>query len=464
MRNDSPDLRYAASLIGRPAHTVAACSVPPEAIGDARAAALYTAVVVCCSRTSEPAAEDVIAELEERGSLATVGGAEEVHILAALHGSEDPETTRRALLREAERRTAQEAGSALLAAARQGTLGDAVSGLQSALQAVQRFGLAQRAAPMLHVAEHLEQLVELLAAYASGAKRVPRLADLGPLTQALGNPQPGAMVVIGGFSHAGKSFLMQFLEGAYHAIGIGTLRLSLEDPDAVNRSRLASEFGGVSFSLANPTQYEAQEMLRYLGRHLNGNLDRSTPRLVHAPESRDIHAILRDIRRGAQEYGAKVVFVDYAQIVDVPQAPDSRHAVAATVGALKAEAMRLGVTLVLGSQLRKPPSATGHYEPTPHDLKDASELHHAAEVLILCWRERHENRTYRLARVAKDKLTGSDAFAWMVDGPGGVVTRIASVARGMDGAPEEQGEPAPAVNRNDFRDDHDHPWDEEAAQ
>jgi replicative DNA helicase len=433
MRDDSPDLRYAASLIGRPAHVVAAVSVPPEAIADKRAAALYQAVVACSSRASDPSVEDVIAELEERDSIGLLGGAGEVHVLAALFGAEEPEGTRRTLLREAERRTAQEAGAALVAAARQGTLGDAVSGLQSALQAVQRFGSAQRAAPMLHVAEHLEQLVELLAAYASGKKRTPRLANLGPLTTCLGNPQPGALVVIGGYSHAGKSFLMQHLERAYHAVGIGTLRLSLEDPDAVNRSRLASEFAGCSFSLANPSQYDATEMLSYLGRHMNGGIDRSTPRLVHSPESRDIHEILRDTRRGVEQHGVRAIFIDYAQIVDVPKATDSRFAVATTVSMLKAEAMRLGVTLFLGSQLRKP-AGGGSGEPSPHDLKDASELHHAAEVLVLCWREDNiidgnPLRTHRFAKVAKDKLTGTDPVAWMVAGPGGVVEEIRAVKR-----------------------------------
>jgi replicative DNA helicase len=258
-------------------------------------------------------------------------------------------------------------------------------------------------------------------------------------------------VVIGGFSHAGKSFLMQHMEARYHAAGIGTLRLSLEDPDAVNRPRLASELAGVSFSLANPSRAQAVEMLRYLGEHLNAS-SRRVPRIVHSPESRDIYALLRDMRRGAEEYGCRVVFVDYAQIVSVPNAFDSRAAVAATVGMLKSEAMRLGVTLVLGSQLRKPGNVGANHEPSPHDLKDASELHHASEVLILCWREGHdipdgrggtEYRKMRLARIAKDKLTGTDGFAWMVDGPGGVVTEVAEVVRNKEGVPERVHEEKP---------------------
>jgi replicative DNA helicase len=446
MRNDSADLRFAASLVGRPAHEVLSCNVPPDAIGDAKAAALYGAVVAVAGRVAEPTADDVIAELEERGRLATLGSAEEVHVLAALYALEAPESLRTAVLRGACLRVAAEAGARLLASANTGRVEEATAGLAVALQDVQRFQGSQRAEPMLHVNEHLEQLVELLAEYASGKRDVPNLADLGPLSVALGNPQPGSLVVIGGFSHAGKSFLMQHLEARYHERGIATLRLSLEDPDSVNRPRLASEMAGVSFSLANPTKRDAIEMLQHLGAHLNA-ANRRVARVVHTPESRDIYALLRDMRRGV-----RVVFVDYAQIVSVPNAYDSRAAVAATVGMLKAEAIRLGVTLVLGSQLRKPGNVGANHEPTPHDLKDASELHHASEVLVLCWREGHEiNGTYRkfrLARIAKDKLTGSDGFAWMVDGPGGVVTRVVPVTRDEEGriveVEQEQSRPATA--------------------
>lgn len=440
MRNDSPEIRFAASLVGRPSHETLAATVPPDAIADERAAALYHAAVSVAARTAEPTAEDVIAELEERGKLALVGGAEEVQVLGALYALEAPERLRGAVLRGASLRVASEAGARLLAASNTGRLEDATAGLASALQEVQRFAGAEKSAPMLHVNEHLEQLVELLSAYASGKIEIPRLADLGPLSTALGNPQPGALVVIGGFSHAGKSFLMQHMEARYHEAGIGTLRLSLEDPDSVNRPRLASELAGVSFSLANPSRSDALEMLRYLGQHLVA-ANRRVPRIVHSPESRDVYAILRDMRRGAEEHGCRVVFVDYAQIVSVPEARDARAQVAAVVGMLKAEAMRLGVTLVLGSQLRKPGNVGANHEPSPHDLKDASELHHAAEVLVLCWREGHgeghDYRKYRLARIAKDKLTGADGFAWMVDGPGGVVTRIAKVKRTQSGEIEE---------------------------
>jgi replicative DNA helicase len=168
---------------------------------------------------------------------------------------------------------------------------------------------------------------------------------------------------------------------------------------------------------------------------------RGTPRLVHTPDSRDVYAVMRAMRRGVEEHGCRVVFVDYAQIVSVPHTNDARATVAATVSLLKSEAMRLGATLVLGSQLRKPAHSDGNAEPSAHDLKDASELHHAADVLLLCWREGYgpeeKPRQYRLTRVAKDKITGTSALALCIAGPGGVVDRVVEMRRRDDGEPEE---------------------------
>jgi replicative DNA helicase len=160
-----------------------------------------------------------------------------------------------------------------------------------------------------------------------------------------------------------------------------------------------------------------------------------------------VYAVMRAMRRGVEERGCRVVFVDYAQIVSVPHTNEARASVATTVSLLKSEAMRLGATLVLGSQLRKPSHGDQNAEPSPHDLKDASELHHAAEVLVLCWREDHgtdeKPEFSRLARIAKDKFTGTSSVSMCVTGPGGVVERISPFQRDAEGKPVEVREPPP---------------------
>lgn len=431
----SAQTRFVGALIGKPAHDVTMSAVPPEAFSEPASAALYQAIHGAASQRSEPTADDVVAELEERGRLAAVGGAEHVHMLAALWSAEDLVAVRRDVLREASRRTAQEAGLRLAALARGGRMGDALSGLQEAMQAVQRFDGADGQEPLLHAADHLERLALRLEGISRGTVVPLPTADLGPLSRPIGQLRPGTLVVIGGYSHAGKSFLMQHLEAGYHRAKYATLRLSLEDADAVTESRLLAEVGRFDLSSPFPDSYEATQALGHLLRGLGGGagaVDRTVPRLVVTPDSKDLGHVLRVMRRAANEHGVKAVFVDYAQEIAVPGADDIRDRVAKAVSAMKLEAIRLGITVFLGSQLRKPPANVKNYEPNPNDLKDASELHHAAEVLILCFKRARKDAygtwsSDRIGKVFKDKLTGSYPEFVMRSGVGGVVDSLIPV-------------------------------------
>lgn len=458
MLDKSPEMRFLGALLDKPAHEIAMAAVPPEAFSEGRASALYQALLATAGKRSDVRAEDVVAELAERGKLQLVGGAEAVHTLAALHADEPIDAVRREVLREASRRAVQETGLRIHALARDGKMGDAFETLQGAMETVQRFDGAQGSKPWMHVADHLEQFAEQLADIATGKVQSPPTAQLGALTRPLGQPRPGTLVVVGGFSHAGKSFLMQHLEPAYHFAGYPTLRLSLEDGNSVNRPRLVAEVGRFSLSSPLPDRYEAGKALEALLAGLNSGksaISRDVPRLLETPDSRDLQAILRRIRSAVVEMGVRVVFVDYVQEIDVPSARDPRERIMKAVSALKLEAIRLGITIVLGSQLRKPPAGAKLYEPRPEDLKEASELHHAAEVLILCWREEgHTDERgrpchVRLGRVRKDKLTGSYPFFQMVEGVGGAVDDLVLVQRGEGSRIERLPDPSRSWASND---------------
>lgn len=441
----SPQLRYVGALIGKPSHDVTMAAVPPEALSDKRAAVLYQAILGAASKRSEPTVDDVVAELEERGKLADAGGADGVAILGAMWAAEPIDATRRDVLREASRRAAQEAGSRLASLAATGRMGDALGALQEAMQAVQRFDGADREEPLLHAADHLARLTDRLGKLARGEILPLPTADLGPLSRSIGQLRAGTLIVIGGYSHAGKSFLMQYLEVGYHRAKYPTLRLSLEDFDPVTEARLLAEVGGFDLSSPYPSAYEAAQAQSHLLRGLNASAtDRAVPRLIVTPDSKDLQHILRVMRRAVNEHAVKAVFIDYAQEIAVPGADDTRDRIAKAVSAIKLEAIRLGIAVFLGSQLRKPPAQIKNYEPTPNDLKDASELHHAAEVLILCFKRarKEQNRVYhdRIGKVFKDKLTGSYPEFMMRSGIGGVVDGLVPVLK--QARPEEYSDAA----------------------
>src|SRR5690606_2278709 len=114
--------------------------------------------------------------------------------------------------------------------------------------------------------------------------------------------------------------------------------------DAVTEARLLAEVGAFNLSSPFPDSYEATQALGHLLRGLGGGagaVDRTVPRLVVTPDSKDLGHVLRVMRRAVNEHGVKAVFVDYAQEIAVPGADDIRDRVAKAVSAMKLEAIRL---------------------------------------------------------------------------------------------------------------------------
>ncbi len=430
------ELPFLATLMEASREDIQLCGVPGECFDDPKATALYAGILAASGKHSDIKVADVIAELRESGRLTLAGGEDYLVTLHVLFGDRDRKAAKRELIRFAANRRTVEATSKANRLALAGQDFDASQVLEEAVTDVRRILGSDGKPPYRNVRDHVNAMLARLVGLADGTIDYPYQAKLGPLTRPLGYPHPGALVVVGGYSHSGKSFLMQWIEAQYAAVGLRTVRLSLEDADPVNEARLCAEIGGIDYSEHYPDQGKVSSMIRTLQSGMpKARLDKQD-RWVHSPESRDLDAILRDFDRACIEYQARVVFVDYAQLIRVARGLDARHTVATATGALKERAMQRGVTLYLASQLRKPDgSSTG--EPGPHDLKDASELHSAADVVILSWPHAVGNERWRLARMVKDKLTGSYPFFRMVHGPGGVVTRLSTVEYDMSKNPRE---------------------------
>ncbi len=423
MLSVSPEMLFCATLCEATQHDVVSSAIPPEALSELPAQNLYQAALTVAAKHSQVTTARIIEELEERGVLGATGGAEAISVLVALHGREDRKNARDGLLRAATRRLTSEVGRDLVVAAAEGRMADGVAELEGALQTVQRFAGAQHAAPFKSARDHLLSLSAQLATILQKPDEQPPRADLGVLSRPLGTPKPGTMVVVGGYSHAGKSHLFQWLERKYVDAGLTTLRLSLEDADPITEQRLGAEFSGWDYSdLWRSPDRLSQQLNGRIATLRASDLDR---RLIVTPENRELSYLLRDMRRAKEEHGVSVVFVDFIQEVQVPEARDLRMAIIRAVGMLKQEAIRLGLTLFIGSQFRKPPTTDPTYEPTPHDLKEASELYHSSDVLLLLWKtEKSDGGSRRLGKVAKDKLTGSYPRFEMRTGVGGVVSHL----------------------------------------
>lgn len=73
---------------------------------------------------------------------------------------------------------------------------------------------------------------------------------------------------------------------------------------------------------------------------------------------------------------------------------------------LKAHAARLGVALVIVSQLSRPKDKGEGYEPNKHDLKESGDLENGAEYVVLLWRSKDHDFAPVHLKLAKSKNGG----------------------------------------------------------
>ena len=228
------------------------------------------------------------------------------------------------------------------------------------------------------------------------------------LKSVIGNMVPGSVLVVGAGTNVGKSAFAA--EVMLHAAKDGTPAglISLEDPKLITVSRLVSAFAGVS----PQTLMRGKEPER---RH-HGCLA-----LVEYGES----IFLSECLSGNEQHvaarmsvmaqrGAKLVIVDYIGEVQAsaPQ-QDRRNEVRWVMSRLKAHAARIGVALIVCSQLSRPKDHDPAREPTKHDLKEAGDLENSAEYIVLMWREQEHDFAPVNLKLAKGKMGGNGA-KWLM--------------------------------------------------
>jgi len=229
------------------------------------------------------------------------------------------------------------------------------------------------------------------------------------LKEAVGNIPPGNVLVIGGGTNVGKSSVV--LEMLLAAARDGTTcgLVSMEDPEFTTITRLVSTLSGVTpralldgygLERATAALVEARELLR--------------TRLLSAEcigmNEADVCARMTVM---AQQ-GARLIVVDYIGEVGVsaPQ-QDRRNEIRWIMKRLKTHALRLGVALVVVSQLHRPKDGDTKKEPNKHSLKEAGDLENSADYIVLLWREEEDDYAPVNLKLAKSK-TGSVGATWQM--------------------------------------------------
>jgi len=228
------------------------------------------------------------------------------------------------------------------------------------------------------------------------------------LEEVLTGFRPGGMYVLGALSNVGKSMIAQTwaLNCVRHGLVVGWV--SLEDPILTTGSRALGMLANVEpqrieTGAALSTSEERMRLERghgqameFDGRFLYTDLTGQTELDVCAAMS------------VMAARGAKLVIVDYVGVITSSKdQQDRRNEVRYVAIRLKAQAKRLGIALLLISQLTMPRDDVGvAREPSKYSLRESGDLTNAAEAIILAWRlEESDNAEINLV-MSKGKSGG----------------------------------------------------------
>lgn len=205
---------------------------------------------------------------------------------------------------------------------------------------------------------------------------------------------PGTLIVLGGHSGAGKSYLgLKLLEASLQP----GLYVSCEDPEAEVARRV---------SAYSP--------------------DRLADVVLCIPKRPRLSLILQGIRDAyAAGYAPRMVVIDYIQIVQYDgdiAAFSQTEQIGMVLAEFKALGRELGYVTVLLSQLKRPLREDRSSFPTLWDLRDSSNLENCAEIVILL----QDHGSQVEARVAKNKSGSRGTTQWFERGPTGYLLPVSS--------------------------------------
>ncbi len=245
---------------------------------------------------------------------------------------------------------------------------------------------------------------------ADAARNEPGFSlGLRRLSHYVGDLYPGDVLVVGADTNVGKSTFVSEMMFASADAGTKWGYISMEDSERRYITRWISMLGGIAAKQLH--RADDKLALSSEGRHM---LRRYADRVFHAPlQGRTDQDVMVEMSAMARR-GAQVIVVDYIGVVTCSsREQDRRNEIRAMLVRLKEHALRIGVALVVVSQLSRPRDKVGVYEPTKHDLKEAGDLENAAEFVVLLWRLAEHDFAPVKAKLAKSKDGNVGNFWWL---------------------------------------------------
>lgn len=379
--------------------------VPATAFFDTRHATLAATIEELYTARRTLCATELVARLQETGRVLIAGGLEYVYSLCTGETTHVPEISRRLIALS----SARNLRNGLLKAVAEIENFATQAGVEIARDALEKLNQTSVKIESIYATAHhafTEISGEISSLIPTGIKAID--AHVGGLA-------PGSLTIIGADTGVGKSSVALYLAHTLDGLGIGTGYVSCEDPRDVMGPRAIAMRGNIS-------------ALRIRTRDLNAAEYTSAANGVDAWRDSKAHIayeigsterdVMGSMARLVNDHGAKIVYVDYVQTINPANGSGSRREdVRVIASKLKSEACRLGVPIVLLSQIARPKE--GDNIPGKHALKESGDLENMAELILMLWKDATNQTVF--GRVAKSKWGGDGLQFDLKRGPNGML-------------------------------------------
>ena len=299
-------------------------------------------------------------------------------------------------IRTASRARTMAAGAASLARAAERKDLDACRDIISRLVLAHDAGDVEQ--PVMSMRELLAHTVEAIASEASETRQQIPLGM--PQIDASYRLSPGQMLVVGAQTNVGKSSLITTWLFSIAKRGVPVGLVSVEDPVEDFGAKILADIVGINSARLWSGKLSAQEWRVLTER---GLARADAPFSFAGVASRKIDDVLARVEFMVRVRGVRVVAVDYLQAISHRPGHDIRQRIDATLEELLSLCGRLGVALILASQLARPDKGSPFREPQLIDLKESGSIENRAQCVVMLWRDDDQPGTPIKAKIAKAK-------------------------------------------------------------
>jgi len=369
---------YLAEVIGAPA-TLEWLRLDAEQFGDPRNATIARAVldIFAAGEDVDPVA--VRRRLIRGGQLERAGG--ESALLEIFNSATHTSPTAAAeRIRELHRaRTMRDALLRATARAEEGNVHEAAAIVQ---QLAESSGEGQRR-EVLTAHQAAVAAMEHMGTMREKARTSLVPTGIAELDGIVGGLEPGDLLTIGAQTNVGKSWVTLHAARAQSQAGDRAGVVSLEDPAHLWGSRLVAMESGVSTArirrraLSQTDFSSIASGIKVIEGH---GID------IAIATGSSCAQVIDTMRALVRERGSRCIWIDYAQALLMGGGGQAAHGEQrSNITAIKSAALRLGVPVVLLSQIKR--GENPDREPSKYDLKEGGDLEIKSEMVVMMWRD-----------------------------------------------------------------------------